>query len=289
MDPALLTSVADSTDFPPSHLAPGLRELDASLRPYILNLIKGHVQRQEPTTPRPKKRKITPDTVKRSGASTSTGTSSLGTPSKPKRAKQTSSDTFGPLIPTSDAEEDELPEPTRVDKVPRPDDLVDCPLCSKRVKFKTINQHMDKGCKDTPPTSANSTTADWKKLMAKPSSKGKQKDNSDDEDDYPLPKATYATLKDKKIKEMLVEYGLPTSGDRQQWILRHQRSARNRKSKDELKRELKKMEEPKKKKTTVDDTVAHEKRHKGEFARLIAAARPRPDKGGGTSTPATGQ
>jgi len=59
------------------------------------------------------------------------------------------------------------------------------------------------------------------------------------------------------------------------------RSSQNRKSKQELKKELKKWEDEKakKKKTTVEDTAAHEKRHKDEFAQLVDAARPRGDKG----------
>ncbi|KAG6853439.1 hypothetical protein C0991_004364 [Blastosporella zonata] len=286
MNPLLSTNVPDPTDFPPQSVAPGLRELDASLRcnicgevydgpvtlncghsfcsqcirsslaekqecptcrktaieghirpnsvveeiisnwnisrPYLLDLIK---QKDEwkrdstPITPKAKKRKVSPETENRRRVSTST----LASPSKHKRIKQSSSILFA-TIPTSDAEEDELREP---DKEPGLDDQVDCPLCGKRVKFKTINLHMDKGCKDSPPISVKSTTStsDWKKLMAKPSAttKGKQKDNDSTNDDYPLPKASYDTLKDKKIKEMLVEYGLPTSGDRNLWIQRHQR------------------------------------------------------------------
>ncbi|KAG6896296.1 hypothetical protein C0993_008563, partial [Termitomyces sp. T159_Od127] len=82
---------------------------------------------------------------------------------------------------------------------------------------------MDNGCKDSRPmsTAGRSTAADWQKLMGK-SSKGKQRDNGNDDDEHPLPKASYSTLKDKQLKDMLIEYGLPTSGDRNQWIQRHQ-------------------------------------------------------------------
>ncbi|KAG5354247.1 hypothetical protein C0989_003760 [Termitomyces sp. Mn162] len=274
-------------------------------RPFILGLITAsneqkHTERQNgspPATPKAKKRKFAIHTERQTEPSSSTSTSFLGSPSKPKRVKQSSSDLFGTTIPTSDIEEDELPDPSRANKKFRPDDSVDCPLCNKRVKFKSINQHMDNGCKDLPPisSSARSTAADWQKLMGK-SLKGKQKDNDDDDDDeHPLPKASYNTLKDKQLKEMLIRYGLPTTGDRNQWIQRHQhwiitynanlnKSSKYRKSKEELKRELKKWEEEKskKRKTTVEDTVAHGKQHQSEFARLVEAARPR--KVGGTST-----
>ncbi|KAG6845719.1 hypothetical protein H0H87_004985 [Tephrocybe sp. NHM501043] len=368
MNPLLLTDVPDPTDFPPPTSAPGLRELDTSLRcnicgevydapvtitcghsfcshcirealvekqecpqcrkttleghirpnsvvedvvsywnlsrSYILGLIKENEERQRGSTlitPKAKKRKLTPDTAKRSGASTTTGASSLGSPSNAKRVKKSSSESLT-TIPTSDAEEDELPGPSRVDQDPQPDDLVDCPLCCKKVKYKNINLHMDKGCKDVPSISVNSATSDWKKLMAKPS-KGKQKvwDRDDDDDGHALPKASYDALKDRKIKEMLIEQGLPVSGDRNHWIKRHQQwvilynsnldKSKNRKSRDQLLKDLKKWEQDnsKKKKITVKDPVAHEKRYQGEFAQLVEAARSRANKPDGTSTPVAGK
>ncbi|KAG6821052.1 hypothetical protein H0H93_007211 [Arthromyces matolae] len=211
-------------------------------------------------------------------------TGSLKSPSTSKKVKPSSSALLT-TIPTSDAEEDELPDFSGTSRKPKSDDLVDCPLCNKRVAFKSINSHMDNGCKDLPSLSARSATADWQKLMSRPS-KGKQKDNGSDDDEHPLAKAPYDTLKDKKLKEMLNEQGLPTNGDRNQLVQRH---SRNRKSRDELRRELKRWEEDKskKKKTTVDDTVAYQKQHQNEFARLIEAARPRGKKTEGTSTPAS--
>ncbi|KAF5386563.1 hypothetical protein D9615_001906 [Tricholomella constricta] len=264
-------------------------------RPYILNLSKADSEQQQRdatpvATPKAKKRKIMAETGTRSGASTSSGVSAPRSPSKSKRTRQ-GSEVFFNTIPTSDADEDEMPEPSNASANPRPDDLVKCPMCTRRVKYKSINQHMDQGCKDPPLESTRSTMSDWKKLMAGPN-KGKQKDTSDDEDNFPLPKASYATLKDRKLKEMLTEHGLPISGDRNQWIHRHQRwvmiynanldrSSRNRKTKQELRKELKKWEDEKAKKrrTTVEDNAAHEKRHKNEFAQLVDAARPRGDKG----------
>ncbi|KAG5639536.1 hypothetical protein H0H81_000683 [Sphagnurus paluster] len=265
-------------------------------RPYILNLAKEDERQAQESetivnTPLGKKRKIAPDTGARgTGASSSASRS-------PSRLKRTGSEA---TIPTSDIDEDEMPH------TPKPDDLLPCPLCSKRVKFKAINRHLDNGCKD-PPVSSNpprSTSSDWKKLMAGPTN-GKSRGTNDDEDTFPLPKASYGTLKDKKLKEMLVEQGLPTSGDRTQWIQRHQRCVdpsfrpfglfascqvhvwnaaanahrafKHRRTKADLRKEIKKWEDERarKRKTTVEDTTVHQKRHKDEFAQLIEAARPR--------------
>ncbi|RDB24183.1 Postreplication repair E3 ubiquitin-protein ligase rad18 [Hypsizygus marmoreus] len=254
-------------------------------RPYILKLSTQDTEQRhsslfEMNAPRAKKRKIAIG----SGSTnhSRSGSSILHSPSKrPKSTRQSSEDLYDTTIPTSDADEDEMPSPP---KDPGPEDLVTCPLCNKHVRYKSINQHMDRGCKDTPPDSTRSTKSDWQKIMS--GNKGKQKDTSDSEDNFPLPKASYATLKDKKLKEMLAEHGLPVSGDRNLLIQRHQRwvmtynanldrSQNNRKSKQELKKELKKWEDErsKRKKTTVEDTVAHEKRHKDEFAQLVDAAR----------------
>ena len=47
---------------------------------------------------------------------------------------------------------------------------------------------------------------------------------SDDQADcQPLPKESYAVLKDRKIKDMLLAYQLPTTGDRNICIARHSR------------------------------------------------------------------
>jgi hypothetical protein len=47
---------------------------------------------------------------------------------------------------------------------------------------------------------------------------------SDDVSDERLPKVSYGTLKDKRLKEMLAEHNLETHGDRNLLIQRHQRS-----------------------------------------------------------------
>jgi E3 ubiquitin-protein ligase RAD18 len=177
-------------------------------------------------------------------------------------------------------------------------------MCNKSVKFKNINPHMDNGCKDTPPDSTRSS--EWAKIMGG-KNKGKQKSvfqtrlicnnilmlhyrEIDDVESERLPKVSYGTLKDKKLKEMLAEHNLATHGDRNLLIQRHQRSvlchllltmvnhrlppgrwvmlfnsnldrsSPTRKSKPELRKELKKWEDErvKKKKFFVEDELAHE-------------------------------
>ena len=114
---------------------------------------------------------------------------------------------------------------------------------------------------------------------------------SDSDDEYPLPIQTYATLKDKQLKEMLQQYGLPVNGGRAIWEQRHQRydlvsmpqtsvslssvqswvmlhnsnldrSLANRKSKVELRKDLKKWEDEmlKKKKTVIHDVLGYQVR-----------------------------
>jgi E3 ubiquitin-protein ligase RAD18 len=55
----------------------------------------------------------------------------------------------------------------------------------------------------------------------------RKKTSDEDEEDYPLPKASYGTLKDKQLKDMLREYGLPVTGDRSMWEQRHQQYVYN--------------------------------------------------------------
>ena len=50
----------------------------------------------------------------------------------------------------------------------------------------------------------------------------RKKTSDSDDEDYPLPKASYGTLKDKQLKDLLREYGLPVTGDRTAWEQRHQ-------------------------------------------------------------------
>ena len=47
--------------------------------------------------------------------------------------------------------------------------------------------------------------------------------HSDSDEESPLPKVSYATLKERQIKELLQEHGLPITGDRNQLEQRHQK------------------------------------------------------------------
>ncbi|KAJ6546985.1 hypothetical protein B0H19DRAFT_1163341 [Mycena capillaripes] len=247
-----------------SHLRPnpGIEDVVTAwklARPYILSLAK---QEEGPVfEPAKKKRKLDPDRV--AGPSR--------TPSAEARSD----------IPSSDGPEGD---------VPKPDAIVECPLCKQCMKYKELNRHMDNSCatgspKPLAPSSKSQKTL-WSDIMG-PKSKGKEKDRATSEEDH-LPKVSYDTLKDKQLKDKLLELGLPTTGDRTVWIARHQRwamlwnanldkSAPKRQSKAELLKELKKWEEErkvKKKKTTVDDSYL--KTHNSEFKKLVAAARPKP-------------
>ena len=55
----------------------------------------------------------------------------------------------------------------------------------------------------------------------------RKKTSDEDAEDYPLPKASYGTLKDRQLKDMLREYGLPVTGDRSIWEQRHQQYVYN--------------------------------------------------------------
>ncbi|KAJ7702227.1 hypothetical protein B0H17DRAFT_1043261 [Mycena rosella] len=233
-------------------------------RPYVLDLAKQEEARA--AEPAKKKRRLSPSCV-----------------AGPSRTSSTSSKDSSPSDP---------PE----GDVPKPDSIVNCPVCDRRLKYKEINTHMDNNCapissvsaaKSGAPTSKTQKTQ-WSDLMRgqPPKSKGKGKDKAAEDDDYPLPKVSYDTLKEKQLRDKLAEHGLPTTGDRPVLTRRHQRwtmqwnanldkSAAKRQTKAELRADLKKWEEQrknKKEKITVDDS--HLKTHREDFKKLVAAAQP---------------
>ncbi|KAF9553812.1 hypothetical protein CPC08DRAFT_713433 [Agrocybe pediades] len=281
-------------------------------RPYVLQLIKSEEevrasrsrrQVEETDTPMPKKRKRTTDRAS-SPEITDMGSSFAGPSRKPvstksivpksptKQKKAKANEVIDMTSPDSDADDvAELPTP-RAPKglAPKDDELVQCPLCQKKVKYGVLNSHMDNGCKD--PNSVDNAVKSWSKMFdgaGGKKKKGKQrKKDSDSDDEYPLPISNYTTLKDKQLKEMLIEQEIPVTGDRALWELRHQRwvtifnanldrSGPNRKTKGELRKELKKWEEDmtKKKKPPIQDLKEYQRKHKGEFAKLVEAARPK--------------
>ncbi|KZT28666.1 hypothetical protein NEOLEDRAFT_1108091 [Neolentinus lepideus HHB14362 ss-1] len=170
------------------------------------------------------------------------------------------------------------------------EELVDCPMCTKRVQMKRINTHIDSGCRsplrsdDERPRSKGAQKNAWSKILDR---KGKGKERDDDW--TPVPKASYQVLKDKQVKDLLIDQQLPTTGDRNAWIARHQRwvliwnanldqQPKQRKTISELRIELKRWEETRskaKKAPEVDSAAAYEIANKAQFDRLIAAARPK--------------
>ncbi|KAF5373090.1 hypothetical protein D9758_001564 [Tetrapyrgos nigripes] len=259
-------------------------------RPFILQLLKAEETRQNDALRPKKKRKLNdadPDTDIQCIPS-----SSRAGGSKQKMAKN--SDGSATMSDTNEVMQSD----------PKPGDLVACPLCSKRVLFKNINSHIDKGCKDESQQRANTKTR-WAGILGAQSNttktskrKGKEPSSSDDED-LPLPKKSYGTLKDKAIKELLNEHGLPTTGDRNTLIARHQqwvilynsnrdKSPQLRKNIDALRQELKQWESRQKGKNKVEisNTTAYQKQQKSEFDRLVAAAKPKkPGSSSSSSSP----
>ncbi|KAF9244235.1 hypothetical protein BU15DRAFT_42358 [Melanogaster broomeanus] len=182
-------------------------------------------------------------------------------------------------------------DPEEAFQLGRPDSMVECPICGKFVEYQFINNHMDgrecsrKGISKVKNTSNSNAKAEWSKLLGKKPKKDKSKDNSDSDDALErLPKVSYAVLKDKALKDLLLTQKLPITGDRNTWITRHQRwvmiynanldKAGRRKTASELRTVLRKWEEDLRgPKHVVEDVAAHEAAHKDEFSRLVEEAR----------------
>ncbi|KAF8955440.1 hypothetical protein BDZ97DRAFT_1907635 [Flammula alnicola] len=215
-------------------------------------------------------------------------------PSRVKKLKPKCDDVIDMTIPSSDAEEDEITAwilQLSLRNSFSADDLVGCPLCQKKVRYRRLNVHMDNNCKDSGGSSDSAATS-WSKIMGgggkNSQHKGKHKKRtSDSDDEHPLPISSYTTLKDKQLKDMLAQQNLSLTGDRTNWEQRHRRyvgdavqcqfgqSLPNRKTKAELKRDLKKWEEDmtKKKKPVITDVIGYQIEQKSEFARLVNQAR----------------
>jgi hypothetical protein len=134
-------------------------------------------------------------------------------------------------------------------------DYTSCPICTAEVQISRMDRHIDRGCPPpSPPSRTNSGTRNLKTSTASiaPSSMrsnprpGPPRSTSGEksakaqwssimgggnavksrslDSEEPLPKVSYATLKDKAIKALLVEQRLPVTGDKVAWIARHSRS-----------------------------------------------------------------
>ena len=103
---------------------------------------------------------------------------------------------------------------------------------------KHADTHIESGCRnflaspDADTGKANAKNA-WSKVLggnalastSRPSSKGRAKDKETLTGNDRIPKPPYDVLKDKKIRELLSEYDLPTTGTREQMIGRHTQCA----------------------------------------------------------------
>ncbi|KAL0947506.1 hypothetical protein HGRIS_013606 [Hohenbuehelia grisea] len=206
--------------------------------------------------------------------------SSSSKPLRPRSESRKKSSTNP--IPTSDSGEEEIPSTSKGDLT------VKCPICSQRVSESKINLHLDSGCKAGTGSDNNAVAVtQWGKLLIMGASRSGKEKQRLDADLIALPKAAYGTLKDKQLKAMLVEHELPTTGDRNTWIARHEqwvmlynanldKSIKHRRSIEQIRTDLRKWEDARKtKKVTIEDVEAYEKQHKSEFARLIEVARPK--------------
>ncbi|KAL1744206.1 hypothetical protein HDZ31DRAFT_39179 [Schizophyllum fasciatum] len=246
-------------------------------RPYMLKLAQEDAQAQAEQSLAGKKRKRGPEP-----GSTRTTSNSSREGSEPAKRE-----------PSGDDDDIEMIGSSMVSTQPTTDDPVECPVCAKLVKYGNVNTHIDSGCKRllfTPkstkdPTASSSATA-WSKLLD--SGKQPRDKQREDESTSPLPKVSYDTLKDKKIRELLANEKLPTTGERETCVARHKkwvmlfnanldRSAANRKSRSQLQKELKKWEEDIKprssKKLAVENAEAYVRNHNDDFKRLVEQAR----------------
>ncbi|KIY66055.1 hypothetical protein CYLTODRAFT_491794 [Cylindrobasidium torrendii FP15055 ss-10] len=219
-----------------------------------------------------------------------------------EKANSASSTRHPPLPPkkrkrSEPVEDDEIVELSSETSPPRsspPADATLCPMCNKPASEAEINRHLDSGCPAAvqPSNKKGSSSKDeWSKLMSgrtKSLAKGKGRATDSDDEPSPLPKVSYDTLKDRQIKELLSEQGLPTTGDRQLLIKRHQqwvimynsnldKKVTVRTTQAKLKADLARWLEKHamSAKPVVEDVQAHQRKYGKEFAALTASARPK--------------
>jgi E3 ubiquitin-protein ligase RAD18 len=198
----------------------------------------------------------------RTTSSSSSSTPALASPRKPRPRKR--------------EEEEEIPALSDVEEL-APSARVPCPLCAARVPIAGMDAHIERGCTSSASAPA-SAKAQWAGLMGG----GKPATSAE-----PLPSVSYGTLKDKAIKALLLAHKLPAGGARPAWIARHKRwvllwnanldrAPRARRGADELRAELRRWEDAQRGKPApaVPDAGTHARANKGEFARLVAQARP---------------
>ncbi|KAF8831792.1 hypothetical protein HHX47_DHR1001177 [Lentinula edodes] len=183
-------------------------------RPYILRILDENSRRVQVESSRPSKRRRLHDESGSTSEIICVESTASQDSSTPTNSEQAESDT-----PNSNKKDTQSA---------RPDDLIDCPLCNKRVKFKDINRHLDEQCRDEPEPVRSSSKSQWDSILGSKSkvqsSKKRQKERVLPEDmDDSLPTKSYDTLRDKAIRDLLHEHDLLTTGDRKTIVARHQR------------------------------------------------------------------
>ncbi|THH23148.1 hypothetical protein EUX98_g8030 [Antrodiella citrinella] len=327
--------VPSPEDFPPSSVAPGLRELDESLRCNICKEVyTAPVTIGAPTSESHIRRNVKlEDAVKawnlarpfilgllaeeercrtrwleksRTPPPSNTHRNDIGqaSPKKRKRSPQTEDEDDIVEVAVSQLERSNLADkgkrhernPSGSSPAPKasgsnsPEES-ECPICSQVVPIRTINQHIDSNCKSYSSADKKSKQKQkdgWGKLFGNAegiSGKGKPRSKADlpvEADAEPLPKASYKLVKPKRLREMLQDLELPTTGDEKELVARHHRwviifnanlDATQRKSLNQLRRDLAAWEKLKQKKPVALDDEKYERDNKKVYADLIAKAR----------------
>jgi len=160
---------------------------------------------------------------------------------------------------------------------------VSCPICSQPVRLNSVDAHIESACKSgivTDNTSKPASKAAWASIF-------KNKGSSPEDAQIPinrLAKVSYGTLTLSALRKLLSEKGLPTTGDKDELIARHERwiaifnanlDRANPKTIGELKMQLKEVEADANRLApqSVEDDEEWTKRNHAQFKSLIEAAR----------------
>jgi E3 ubiquitin-protein ligase RAD18 len=101
---------------------------------------------------------------------------------------------------------------------------VPCPMCNKAVRLNLVDSHIESGCKShvfsNEPSKSASKNA-WASIF-----KNKASSSTSEEAQIPttkLPKVSYGTFNLSNLRKLLSEKGLPSTGDKDELITRHER------------------------------------------------------------------
>ncbi|KAF8344342.1 uncharacterized protein EI90DRAFT_3149681 [Cantharellus anzutake] len=175
-----------------------------------------------------------------------------------------------------------------------PDPIVSCPICQTRIRLNRLDPHIERGCSDPEPKKNDSKA--WGTLFASSKgglkSKGARRAETPEQESErkPLPKVTFALVKEKAIRELLSEHGLPTEGDKKvlqdrynKWIALWNSSIDTSRPKSTvtLRKELKQWErtkeqdsvEKKAREKKIKHPPAYMAQNAAQFADLVAKAK----------------